>query len=136
MLARRYHSLSLAMSEIPSHSRMSRDHAGEGARADTDVARDTSGLEIPLAVPLAVPPAVDGATPDLEHRLVYTNVFKALFGHGTTLQIGKYVVERHIGEGGMGEVYLCRDPDLDRRVAIKRMLGTTGVLPMVSSMLS
>ncbi|HVR29678.1 MAG TPA: protein kinase [Thermoanaerobaculia bacterium] len=34
-------------------------------------------------------------------------------------QIGPYVVEREIGRGGMGVVYLGRDPELGRSVAIK-----------------
>jgi hypothetical protein len=38
-------------------------------------------------------------------------------GPGT--KIGRYVVERRLGAGGMGVVYLAHDPDLERRVAIK-----------------
>lgn len=34
-------------------------------------------------------------------------------------QIGKYRVERLLGRGGFAAVWLCHDPDLDRRVAIK-----------------
>src|SRR5438552_3535905 len=34
-------------------------------------------------------------------------------------QIDRYVVEDLLGRGGMGLVYTARDPDLDRRVAIK-----------------
>src|SRR4051812_47479708 len=33
--------------------------------------------------------------------------------------IGGYRVERELGAGAMGRVYLCRDPALDRPVAIK-----------------
>jgi serine/threonine-protein kinase len=33
--------------------------------------------------------------------------------------IGSYEVERELGRGGMGVVYLARQPDLDRRVVIK-----------------
>ncbi len=33
--------------------------------------------------------------------------------------IGKYTIERFIESGGMGDVYLARDPSLDRSVAIK-----------------
>ena len=35
--------------------------------------------------------------------------------------IGSYVIEKKIAEGGMGEIFLARDPKLDRSVAIKRM---------------
>ncbi len=37
--------------------------------------------------------------------------------------VGNYVVERKIGQGGMGEVYLARHPELGREVAVKILTG-------------
>ncbi len=37
----------------------------------------------------------------------------------TPSRIGPYPVEREVGRGGMGVVYLARDPGLDRTIAIK-----------------
>ncbi|MCA9706677.1 MAG: serine/threonine protein kinase [Myxococcales bacterium] len=34
-------------------------------------------------------------------------------------RVGRYVIERRVGAGAMGVVYLAHDPELDRRVAIK-----------------
>ncbi|MCX4241055.1 protein kinase domain-containing protein [Paraliomyxa miuraensis] len=37
----------------------------------------------------------------------------------TLTQLGRFVLLRHVGSGGMGEVYAAYDEQLDRRVAIK-----------------
>ncbi|WP_425619237.1 serine/threonine protein kinase [Anatilimnocola sp. NA78] len=51
---------------------------------------------------------------------------------GGEITLGRYVLLRVIGQGGMGQVWLAHDPVLDRDVAIKvtrqdRGLGTDGV---------
>jgi eukaryotic-like serine/threonine-protein kinase len=41
-------------------------------------------------------------------------------------RIGRFEIERLIGRGGMGEVYLARDPVIDRAVAIK-LIGSAAI---------
>lgn len=39
-------------------------------------------------------------------------------------RIGRYLVLRQLGQGGMGTVYAAYDPDLDRKVAVKIVRGS------------
>ncbi|MCA9705293.1 MAG: serine/threonine protein kinase, partial [Myxococcales bacterium] len=45
---------------------------------------------------------------------------------GTSL--GRYLVLEPLGSGGLGDVYACYDPELDRRVAIKLLKTTAAAL--------
>ncbi|HEX6547763.1 MAG TPA: serine/threonine-protein kinase [Candidatus Dormibacteraeota bacterium] len=44
-------------------------------------------------------------------------------------QIGKYVVKRELGRGGMGAVYLAEQPSLGREVAIKELIVSAAADP-------
>ena len=47
------------------------------------------------------------------------NTLKTLGRNGTPQRLGRYVIERKIGRGAMGMVYLARDPRINRPVALK-----------------
>lgn len=48
-----------------------------------------------------------------------SNSLKALGRNGTPQRLGRYIIERKIGRGAMGVVYLARDPRINRPVALK-----------------
>src|ERR1051326_4077007 len=91
---------------------------------------------------LAITPAVSGVTGDLTATFVVTTVtgeckplsgpeghasLNASCADGVTLQ-QRYVLERELGRGGMGQVFLARDIRLNRPVAIKVILPARGSL--------
>jgi serine/threonine protein kinase/tetratricopeptide (TPR) repeat protein len=61
---------------------------------------------------------------DIERELALKAVERGLFGIPST--IGRYTTSGTLGVGGMGTVYLARDPQLERSVAIKMLKTTEG----------
>src|SRR6266568_7976811 len=45
-------------------------------------------------------------------------------------RIGKYIVKRELGRGGMGAVYLAEQPGLGREVAIKELVPSAAADPI------
>ena len=104
--------------ECPSSSTWTAYAAGispgdERVRLTTHAAECPACREI-LARFAFVPTAEDSLPP-----IVGRGSTRAMLTAGT--RVGRYVIEGALGAGGMGVVYAAQDPELDRRVAIKRL---------------
>ena len=75
--------------------------------------------------PAIVGPAVDGPTSDPTrkspsgHPLATAGVLLGGQPLAQPVELGRYLVQRSLGRGGMGAIFLARDRDLDRLVALK-----------------
>ncbi|HRI52707.1 MAG TPA: serine/threonine-protein kinase [Pseudomonadota bacterium] len=80
-----------------------------------DTVQVPSGAPPPLGqTPPAAPPAADRAAPSED-----ISESGAIMHGGLSSRIGRYVLLRTLGKGGMGVVYAAYDEDLDRKVAVK-----------------
>src|SRR5438874_3359845 len=70
-------------------------------------------------------PGQDSAT----MRLIPTGISPAEPADGGERRIGKYIVKRELGRGGMGAVYLAVQPGLGREVAIKELVPSAAADP-------
>ncbi len=67
-----------------------------------------------------------GLNDTLADAIVAAEVKAALFGHAAPpVEIGRFRVVRALGQGAMGTVWLCRDDELARDVAVKLLRGRT-----------
>jgi hypothetical protein len=91
-------------------------------RAESADAPEALPEALPDALVEVLSEALRGARPggdDVAAALVRGRVAGLLFGVTEPVRIGRYEIESRVGAGGGGEVFVARDPELSRRVAIK-----------------
>jgi tetratricopeptide (TPR) repeat protein len=69
--------------------------------------------------PPSEPPSEPRSLPSLEQTIGPGERGERPFAIGPGDQIGRYLVIRQVGMGGMGAVYAAYDPELDRKIALK-----------------
>lgn len=82
---------------------------------DASLRREVESL---LAVETQVGDFIAAPAFEAAAQLLTEKALSALTGR----RLGEYEVLRFLGKGGMGEVYLARDPSLDRMIALKLLL--------------
>ncbi|EPX63903.1 hypothetical protein D187_005033 [Cystobacter fuscus DSM 2262] len=95
-------------------------HLGGCARCRAELAPTAVDPTRPAApVRPSDPPVLDETRAEAPLRRPQDSAVPQDFEPGG--RVGRYVIERVLGMGGMGAVYLAHDPELHRRVAIKRL---------------
>jgi eukaryotic-like serine/threonine-protein kinase len=97
---------------------LARSDPGSPPASDTDAERDEDD---PREPPPAASVAASVASFDAAQLERVEREHAARLRPGDRL--GRYEVEGPLGRGGMGMVYAARDPELDRRVALKLLRG-------------
>ncbi len=82
----------------------------DSAPAGADAAAPGAAGDAPAAA------SAEGTAADAATRTAASAAAAAL---GPGSRIGRYTIERQLGQGGMGAVYLAQDPVIGRKVAIK-----------------